>query len=91
VKAPLLAVGYGGDLRDAGPAAEQPAQGAYFSLSYEPLEMHTSATDRLVSAMPTYAGVSAGEITFNEHLGYVAGDALVTGLKAAGPRPTQAS
>jgi branched-chain amino acid transport system substrate-binding protein len=91
VKAPLLAVGYGGDLRDAGPGAEQQAQGAYFSLSYEPVEMHTPATDRFASAMQTYAGVSAGEITFNEYLGYVSGDALVTGLKAAGPGPTQAS
>jgi hypothetical protein len=52
--------------------------------------MHTAATRRLQDALRTYAGVT-GEPTFAEYLGYAAVDGLVTGLKAAGPQPTQAS
>jgi ABC-type branched-subunit amino acid transport system substrate-binding protein len=91
LKAPLLAVGYGGDMLQAGPAAEQQAQGAYVSLGYEPVELHTAATERLVNAMQTYAGVPPEQITYNEYQGYLAVDAFATGLKAAGAHPTQTS
>jgi branched-chain amino acid transport system substrate-binding protein len=90
LKAALLAVGYGADLYQAGPGAEQAAQGAYFTVSYEPVEMHTSATERLQSALKDYAGVS-GDPSLNEYIGYAAVDGFITGLKAAGPQPTQAS
>ena len=91
LKAPLLAAGYGGDLRSAGSVAEQQAQGAYFGTLFEPVELHTAATERLVNAMQKYAGVSAGQITANEIYSYMAVEAFITGLKAAGSNPSQAS
>ena len=90
LKAPLLATGYGGDLTSGGPGAEQAAQGVYFLTAYQPVEMNTSATQQLQSALSTYAGVK-GLPTFAEYNGYASVDALVQGLKAAGSNPTQAS
>lgn len=90
LKASVLAVGYGADLYSAGPGAEQAAQGVYFTLSYEPVEMHTAATARLQNALKTYAGAT-GDPSLNEYIGYSSVDGFVTGLKAAGPNPTQAS
>ncbi len=71
------------------PGAEQAAQDGYFTVSYEPIEMHTAATMRLQNAMTTYAGITT-DPTLNEYLGYVSVDAFITGLKAAGAHPTQA-
>jgi len=90
LKAALLPIGYGGDLLAAGPAAEQAAQGVYFAVGYEPVEMHTAATQRFQAAMQKYAGVTT-DPTFNEYLAYLSVDGVVTGLKAAGANPTQAS
>jgi branched-chain amino acid transport system substrate-binding protein len=89
LKAPLLSVGYGGDLYSAGPAAEHDAQGDYFSLSYEPIEMHTAATELFSKAMKTYAGVTE-DPTLNQYIGFLSVVAFVDGLKAAGSDPTQA-
>jgi branched-chain amino acid transport system substrate-binding protein len=90
LKAPFLPIGYGGDLLDAGPAAMQAAQGVFFSVGYEPVEMHTPATERFQAALKQYAGVTI-DPTFNQYLAYLSVDGFVTGLKAAGPNPTQAS
>ena len=84
--APILSVGYGGDLAAGGPGAQQAAQDAYFLLSYEPVEMQTAATKRLVSALATYAGVTT-EPSLNEYLGYLSVDAFVTALKKTGIQP----
>jgi branched-chain amino acid transport system substrate-binding protein len=89
MKAALLPIGYGGDLLSGGPAAEQAAQGVYFIVDYEPAEMHTGATEQFQRALKQYAGVT-DDPTFNEYLAYVSVDGFVTGLKAAGPDPTQA-
>ncbi|HET9733475.1 MAG TPA: ABC transporter substrate-binding protein [Acidimicrobiales bacterium] len=86
----LLPTGYGGDLIQGGPGAEQSAQGLYFLSGYEPVEMHTAATQRFQHALATYAGVS-GDPTLSEYLGYLSVDGMVAGLKAAGPHPTPAS
>ena len=88
LKVPLTATGYGGDLLQGGPGATQSAQGVYFLSSYEPIEMHTAATERFANALSTYAGVTT-DPTSNEYWGYVSVDAFVTGLKAAGTNPTQ--
>jgi branched-chain amino acid transport system substrate-binding protein len=85
-----LAEGYGGDLVQGGPGAQQAAQGVYFGVGYEPVELHTSATEKFQSALSTYAGVN-GDPSFSEYYGYLSVDALVQGLKAAGPNATQAS
>jgi len=90
MKAVLLPIGYGGDLLQGGPGAQQAAQGVYFIVSYEPVEMRTAATERFQKALKTYAGVT-GDPTFNEYLAYLSVDGFVTGLKAAGAHPTQAS
>ena len=82
LKAPVLAAGYGTDLLDGGAAAQQIAQNAYFSLSYEPVEMQTAATKRFQDALKTYAGATETP-GLNEYLAYTAVDAVVQGLKAA--------
>jgi branched-chain amino acid transport system substrate-binding protein len=90
LKAALLATGYGGDLTSGGPGAEQSAQGVYFLTAYQPVELNTTATQQLQSALATYAGVN-GLPTFAEYNGYVSVDALVQGLKAAGSNPNRAA
>lgn len=89
IKAPVLWAGYGSDLLDAGPAALSQAQNVYFAISYEPVEMHTAATERFQDALKKYADFTETP-GLNEYLGYVAIDAFVTGLKASGPHTTQA-
>lgn len=88
LKAPVLADGYGHALLDAGPGALQSAQGAYFSVGFEPIEMHTAATEKFARAL-TQAGFSGGP-GLPEYLAYMSVDAFVAGLKAAGAHPTQA-
>jgi hypothetical protein len=90
LKAALMATGYGGDLVQGGPGAVQAAQGVYFLTSFEPVELHTAATQQFQSDLKTYANVSTAP-TFAEYQGYVSIDAMVQGLKAAGSNPTQAS
>jgi branched-chain amino acid transport system substrate-binding protein len=85
-----LAEGYGGDLVQGGPGAQQAAQGVYFGVGYQPVEMQTAATKMLQNALSTYAGVT-GDPSFSEYYGYLSVDALVQGLKAAGHNATQAS
>jgi branched-chain amino acid transport system substrate-binding protein len=87
----LVSTGYGGDLVTAGPGAVQAAQGVYFLISFEPVEMNTAATQQIQSDLKQYANVPNGVPTFAEYQGYVAIDAFVQGLKAAGVNPTQAS
>lgn len=89
LKAALPPVGYGGDLTQEGPAALQQAQGVYFISGWEPVEMHTAATEKLQNALKTYAGVT-GDPTFDEYIGYLTVDAFVQGIKRAGSNPTQA-
>jgi ABC-type branched-subunit amino acid transport system substrate-binding protein len=90
LKVPLMATGYGGDLAAGGPGATQDAQGVYFLSGYEPVEMHTAATEQLQNTLKTYAQVTT-EPTLGEVLGYLSVDALVQGLKGAGSNPTQSS
>ncbi len=89
LKAAVPPVGYGGDLIQGGAGAQQEAQGVYFISGWEPVEMHTAATEKFQSALKTYSGVT-GEPTFDEYIGYLTVDAFVQGLKQAGANPTQA-
>jgi len=90
MKAALLPIGYGGDLQGAGAAAQQAAQGVFFTVGYQPVEMHTAATEKFQAALQKYAGVTT-DPTFNQYLAYLSVDGFVQGLKAAGPNPTPAS
>jgi branched-chain amino acid transport system substrate-binding protein len=89
LKAALLPTGYGGDLLQAGPGALQSAQGVYFLSSFQPVEMHTAATEQFQSALKSI-GIT-GDPTYAEYAGYTSVLMLIDGLKAAGPNPTQAS
>lgn len=90
LKAALMATGYGGDLTGGGASASQIAQGLYFVLAYEPVELHTAATEKFVNALKTYANWSQ-EPTLSEYLGYTSIAALVDGLQKAGPNPSQSA
>jgi branched-chain amino acid transport system substrate-binding protein len=88
LKVPLLATGYGGDLEQAGPSAGQEAQGVYFLSSFEPVEMHTTATEQLQSDLKA-VGIQH-DPTYAEYVGYTSVALFVDGLQAAGSNPTQA-
>ena len=89
LKVALLPTGYGGDLLQAGPGALQEAQNVFFTVTYEPVEMHTPATQQLEADLRT-AGVT-NEPTYAEYNGYLSVALFVKGIKAAGSSPTQAS
>jgi branched-chain amino acid transport system substrate-binding protein len=88
-KVPLLDTGYGGDLLQAGPGAAQAAQGVFFALSMEPVEMNTPATKQFLSDLRA-VGVK-GDPTFAEYTAYASVALLVQGLHGAGSNPTSAS
>jgi branched-chain amino acid transport system substrate-binding protein len=85
--APVLATGYGGELLTAGSGEKTAAQGAYFTMSYEPVEMQTAATKKFASAMNTYAGVN-NDPQLNEYIGYASVDLFKTALQKTGPAPS---
>jgi branched-chain amino acid transport system substrate-binding protein len=88
LKAGVLFTGYGGDLQQAGSGAEAAANGVYFPLQFEPVELHTSATEQLQKDLAS-VGVTT-DPTFAEYVGYLSVDLLVHGLEKAGADPTQA-
>ncbi|MFZ0667540.1 MAG: ABC transporter substrate-binding protein, partial [Acidimicrobiales bacterium] len=90
LKVALLPTGYGGDLLNAGQTAIQAAQGDDFLSYFEPVEMHTAATEALQNALARYAGVK-DDPTFAEYLAYLSVLGLVQGLKGAGTNPTSAA
>jgi ABC-type branched-subunit amino acid transport system substrate-binding protein len=89
IKVALFPTGYGGDLTQAGPSASQVAQGVYFTIASEPVEMHTAATE-LFQKYSHAAGVT-GEPTEASYDGWGSVGLLVQALKAAGSHPTSAS
>ncbi len=88
VKVAVLPTGYGGDLLQAGPNALASAQDVYFLSTFEPLEMHTAATQEFHKYLKD-AGVS-GDPTYAEYDGYTSVALLVQALQSAGSNPTQA-
>ncbi|HEX4428060.1 MAG TPA: ABC transporter substrate-binding protein [Frankiaceae bacterium] len=89
LKVALLPIGYGVDLLQAGPGTLKAAQNVYFSLQYEPVELHTKATEAFVAALKATGGTTApGLPTYD---GYASILMLVQGLQGAGANPTQAS
>jgi ABC-type branched-subunit amino acid transport system substrate-binding protein len=88
-KVALFPTGYGADLEQGGPNASQVAQGVYFTLGPEPVEMHTPATE-LFQKYLRAAGVSEepAESTYD---GWGSIGLLLQGLKGAGSSPTQSS
>ena len=84
----VFATGYGGDLAQAGPGALQAAQNVYFESAWEPVEMHTAATQQFQSALKS-VGIT-GDPTYGEYVGYTSIAMLVQGLQAAGSSPSHA-
>ena len=89
LKAAVMFTGYGNDLTEGGPGGVADAQGVYFALQYEPIEMHTAATNQFAQDLKS-VGVT-GDPGFAEYEGYASVDLLVQGLEKAGADPTQAS
>jgi ABC-type branched-subunit amino acid transport system substrate-binding protein len=89
LKAALLPTGYGGDLLQAGQGALNEAQGVYFTLGYEPVEMQTTATRQLQADFRSAAVTTAP--TYASYNGYVATGLLVRALRAAGGTPDPAT
>jgi branched-chain amino acid transport system substrate-binding protein len=89
LKAGVLSDGYGVDTLQAGPGALQSAQGVYFILAYEPVEMNTPATQQFVTALKNVGFTATpSEGMYN---GYLSIALLVDGLQGAGANPTHAS
>lgn len=89
LKAAIMFTGFGGDLSHGGPGSVADAQGAFFAQQFEPLELHTAATNQFTTDLRA-VGVN-DDPTFAEYEGYASVDLLVQGLKKAGADPTQAS
>jgi branched-chain amino acid transport system substrate-binding protein len=89
LKAAILPTGYGGDILQAGPGALQNAQGVYFYTSFEPVEMHTAATNQFQGYLRGL-GVTT-DPTYGEYVGYTSIAMIVEALHAAGKNPTSAS
>ena len=85
----LFPTGYGGDLQQAGPAAQQVAQNVSFISLWEPVEMHTSATTQFQNDLKS-AGVTT-DPTYAEYAGYTSVALLVQRLRGAGSNPSQSS
>jgi len=88
IKVALLPTGYGGDLQQGGPGALSSAQNVYFLTVFEPMEMHTAATQQFAKYLKD-AGVR-GDPTYAEYGGYTSIALLVQALKAAGAGASQA-
>lgn len=86
MKAVLVPNGYGGDLLES-KAGVQAAQGVYFLTIQVPQEANTAATNRQKAELAK-VGVT-GPPTFAEQEAYLTLSLFVTGLKAAGPDPSQ--
>jgi branched-chain amino acid transport system substrate-binding protein len=80
--------GYGGDLLKV-PAAVQAAQGFYFTVTFQPIEMQTDATKLLQQRLQA-AGESSAP-GYAEQVAYLSMSALARGIKAAGDNPTRES
>jgi branched-chain amino acid transport system substrate-binding protein len=80
--------GYGGDLLKV-PAAVQAAQGFYFTVSFQPIEMGTAATKLLQQRLTSVGETSAPG--YAEQVAYLSMTGVARGIKAAGDNPTRDS
>jgi ABC-type branched-subunit amino acid transport system substrate-binding protein len=88
-KVAVFATGYGGDLQQAGPDAQQVAQGLSFLSPWEPVELHTSATTQFQNDLKS-VGITT-DPTYAEYAGYTSIALLVQGLQGAGSNPSNSS
>ena len=88
LRAAVLFTGYGGNLKQAGLTSTGAGNGVYFALQFEPVELHTAATEQFQKDMRS-VGVTS-DPTFAEYMGYLSVDLLVHGLEKAGANPSKA-
>lgn len=88
IKVAVLPTGYGGDLEQAGPGALSSAQNVYFLSVFEPMELHTAATEEFQKYLKD-VGVT-GDPTYGEYSGYASIVLLVQALQADGGNTTPA-
>ncbi len=88
-KVALLPTGYGGDLTQAGPGALQSGQGVYFYISFEPVEMHTAATEQFQQALNA-VGVTS-DPTYAEYEGYASVAMLLQAYQKTGANPSHSA
>ena len=80
-KAVVLASGYGVDTLQAGPGALKEAQNVYFTLIWEPVELHTAATKQFQADLKAVGFTSVPSVAI--YGGYTSVVLLVRALKAA--------
>jgi branched-chain amino acid transport system substrate-binding protein len=78
-----------GDLLAGGSESIAQSKGVYMTLLYQPPELNTKATQEIASYLKSGAGITTPP-TLNEYMGYLSVDALVDGLKTAGPNASRA-
>jgi len=88
LKSVVLATGYGGDLLESKDAVAA-ANGLEFSVIAAPVELNTPGTQKFVSALSQYAGVTTTP-TFGEYIGWLTADLFITGLKLSGGNASSA-
>ena len=75
----LLPIGYGGDLLESGPATLKAADGVYFGLQFEPVELNTPATQTFLSDLKATGGTQTPGLPV--YTGYTSILLLVAGLE----------
>lgn len=79
LKLAMLPIGYGGDLLKSGAATLQAADGAYFSMQFQPVELNTAATKAFLADLQATGGTQAPGLPV--YTGYTSLLLLVAGLK----------
>ena len=75
----MLPIGYGGDLLESGPATLKAADGAYFSMGFQPIELNTPATKAFLADLKATGGTQTPGLPV--YTGYTSLLLLVAGLK----------
>jgi branched-chain amino acid transport system substrate-binding protein len=89
LQVPVSATGYGQSLLDQ-PTSLAAAEGGYFSIGWQPVELNSPQTQAEQAALAKYAGFN-GIPGFDCTEGYINADLAIQGLKGAGQNPTRQS
>jgi branched-chain amino acid transport system substrate-binding protein len=89
VTVPISATGYGQTLLDQ-PTSLAAAEGGYFTIGWQPVELNTPQTKAEQDALAKYSGFN-GIPGFDCTEGYINADLVIEGLKGAGQNPTRQS
>jgi ABC-type branched-subunit amino acid transport system substrate-binding protein len=79
LKMAMLPIGYGGDLLESGAATLKAADGVYFSMGFQPIELNTPATKAFLADLKATGGTQTPGLPV--YTGYTSLLMLVAGLK----------